>query len=311
LLPGGGETSIAAGIAQTTVWELHRYTYDGSTLKIEKQGCGSAPDPELYSPFFNETYSSFLPEDTQVAISFERGADVPAPAVVPGTMFSTPNQVDLAGIDLGPDKEGAAWPSDYTMVHEPGGGPPQWVDTDDDGEPGLSLWPVPPSRATQARPSSDCPGLTCPTKYSYLPAKVKTVNNSTVVDQRAGCVSAGSRVVTKLNADVSACDMIMGDVINVKAEGRVRSCTIVPMNKWGAVMTCTASDWTAANTASPANTCTADEIMQLDMQDQSQNSKATFELVKIGELSDSPDCAAVKAKLPAIVRGDPPASCPF
>ena len=39
-------------------------------------------------------------------------------------------------------------------------------------------------------------------------------------------------VVTRLEADVQTCERIVGEVIQVRAEGRVHSCTRVPMDQW-------------------------------------------------------------------------------
>jgi hypothetical protein len=298
----GGAMLFQAGVGQSTGWELHKYTYDGSTIKVEKSGCGSDIVPDFISPVFNETYSTYVPDSVVFAIPPAKGKDIPAPAIVPGSMFTTPMEASVSGIDLGPDPETAPFPTDYTMVHAKGGAPPAWTDDDSDGEPGVTLWPALPSSHTL-----QCVG-TCPTKYSYLPLAV--MGNPPVPDKRAGCVSAAARIITKLDTMVNDCEKMTGEVINVKAEGRVEGCTVVPSGNWNKDVLCSKADWDTAKSSS-ATTCAAADVMTFDMQDQSQTSKATFELVKIGELSDTPDCLAVRAALPAIDHGAPMSTCPF
>jgi hypothetical protein len=307
---------VSAGAMQATVWELHKYTYDGSTIKVEKKGCGEDNTPDLITPLFGtppgEVYSSYLPDATFFGLPLAKGKDIFAPGVVPDIMFTTPNEAAVAGIDLGPNPEVASWPLHSTDINAPGGAAPAWVDTDGDGQAGLTLWPRLPIDATDPSTQSK------PAHYSYLPVHLQsdypTTNDGTNPDARAGCVSVATRFINKLDADVETCTKITGDVVNVMSEGRVHSCLLVPMpavNTWATSVTCNPSDWPVS--PSDARYCTSDNLQVLDDQDQSQRSQATFELVKIGGLGDTPpDCAAVRRALPAITRGaTSPVACPF
>jgi hypothetical protein len=304
-----GVVYISPGVSQASIWELDRYTYDGDKIKVETMGCGEDHELDFVSPQFGssggragETYSTYIPESVFLKLGFERAPDVMAPAIVPGVMYSTPDAASIAGIDLGSDPLNAVWPTDRNSVHDVGQAVPAWIDTDGDGEPGLTLWPRVPSESTQP-----CVG-SCPAHYSYLPARVSSPSGGGAlqVDARAACISVATRVIGHTNTDVDTCEHLVGEAIGTKAEGRVQSCRLAPNNKDD--FTCTADDWTAAGTS---ERCTADDLKLLDGQDQSQSGKSTFELVKIGSLGDTPDCAAVRAALPAIVRSGPLDACPF
>jgi hypothetical protein len=65
---------------------------------------------------------------------------------------------------------------------------------------------------------------------------------------------------------------------------------------------------TSADVASMTQ-CNADHLEVLDEQDQSQNTTATFELIKIAELSDPKTCIDVREALPAIERSTPTITC--
>ena len=114
-----------------------------------------------------------------------------------------------------------------------------------------------------------------------------------------------TRVITHLEVEVEDCTSMKGKVINESTEGRVHSCTIQPKADWDKDTTCTAADW-----ADASENCSAEDLVRLDDdQNQSQNSDATFELVRIGSLDDDVDCADVRAALPAIVRPVPTVTC--
>ena len=57
-------TIVSEGQFEASVWELHRYSYDGDVITVEKGGCGADNGPDLISPFFSdgETYSSYIPD---------------------------------------------------------------------------------------------------------------------------------------------------------------------------------------------------------------------------------------------------------
>jgi hypothetical protein len=112
-------------------------------------------------------------------------------------------------------------------------------------------------------------------------------------------------------------------VINDKTEGRVHSCSIVDKTKddqgvacptpddpnkwcgWSRDVTCTAADWKAATQ------CATADIDRLDDdQNQTQNSNATFELIRVGDVGDDVTCEKVRTDLlPATPRRTPTITC--
>jgi hypothetical protein len=298
-----GVRLIAGGAMEATVWELHRYSYDGETLRVEKGGCGVDNAPDLWSPHFQETYSSYVPDETFFNLGLLRGRDVQESGIVPGRMFTTPNEAAVAGIDLGPNPETAPWPASFADINAPSGSPPRWVDTEGDGQLGLTLWPRVPSRQTATSTSSNR------RYYSYVPVDIDTTHTN-MPTQRAGCLSVATRVITRLEADVQSCNRIVGEVINVRSEGRVGACTIVPQanNGWIRDITCNASDWDAMEKCDDNRD--SSPVQRLDDQDQQQQSTAAFELVKVADLGDSVDCRDVRNALPAFTRATPtPITC--
>jgi hypothetical protein len=293
-------TIVSGGSMEATVWELHKYTYDGNIIKVEKKGCGSDNSPDLISPFFGmgkgETYSSHVPNEVFDRLDLTPGADIPQAGIVPGAKFTTPNEAAVVGIDLGDDPLNAPWPTLGTMVNKLGGKAPAWADTESDGAPGLTVWPLVPTQKTD----DSVPGAVH--YYSYLPLNFEM--STTEVTERAGCVSLATRIITKQNIDVDTCEHLVGDVVNVNTEGRVEGCTTVPMADWNKGLTCEAADWKSATS------CDANAVQALDTQQQTQTSTAKFELVKIGGLSDDVTCADVRKMLPAITRTKPtPVTC--
>src|SRR5262249_9212036 len=110
--------------------------------------------------------------------------------------------------------------------------------------------------------------------------------------------SVALRTRGALKVNVDSCDRLSGNLIDTAVEGRVHSCTVLRMSAWSSpAVSCTAEDWKAATR------CTKDQVEFLDQQDQSNMVTATFEMQKLGTLDGpDPDCDAVRAKLPAIVR---------
>jgi hypothetical protein len=148
------------------------------------------------------------------------------------------------------------------------------------------------------------------TGYSYLPVAAGDTGNGQEITERAGCVSVATRVITHLQVDVDDCTKMTGVVVNESTQGRVHSCTLVPMSDWDEDVTCTAADWDSAELCSDDPQDNDDNVDRLDSdQNQVQTSKATFELVKIGELTDEVDCDDVKAALPAIDHSVPTITC--
>jgi hypothetical protein len=311
-------TIIGAGAAEASIWELHKYTYDGERIVVEKKGCGEDNEPDLVSPLFEgelddlpETYSSYIPRSVYDDFDLQPGKTIPEAGIVPGTMFTTPDEAAVVGIDLGDDPEGADWPTSSASVDED-----DWVDSDGDGQPGFTIWSRRPSERTEAYTSDyqdyfDYPPVDLwasngPSPYTHLAGDIS---------ERTACQSVATRVITKLDADVDDCEHITGNVINVRTDGRVHSCLKVPYTDWDEDIDCDADAWDEAAASSEPDDdftalCDASEIERLDDTDQSQTSQATFELVKIGGLDDDIDCDDVRAALPAISRANPtPIAC--
>ncbi|MDH5670896.1 MAG: hypothetical protein OEZ06_02045 [Myxococcales bacterium] len=289
-------TAISAGSMEAWVWELHRLSYDGDTIVVEKKGCGSDNTPDLISPLFGgETYSSYVPDGVFDDLPLAKGVDIAESGIVPGATFTTPPEAAVVGIDLGDDPLNASWPAAHDLVNAEGSAAPAWTDVDGDGEPGLTLWPHLPSETTEAGTRN----------YDYLPAELSAVDSSIV--QRAGCVSVATRIITHLEVEVEDCTEMVGKVINESSQGRVRSCTLVPESAWDSDLTCNPDDWPASDAA---ERCTSDHVGVLDDdQNQSQKSVATFKLVKIGSLDEDVTCTHVRQKLEAEMRSAPTITC--
>jgi hypothetical protein len=290
---GTTTTLVAPGAMEASVWELHKLSYDGETIQVEKKGCGADNTPDFTSPFFMETYSSYIPNAVFDRLSAVPANDIDEAGIVPGSMFITDDEAAVVGIDLGNDPLGATWPTDHRAVGESGG--PDWVDADDDGQPGLTVWPRLPSQTIDSGAA----------KYFYLPARPNGVD----IAERAGCVSIAARVVTHLEVDVTSCTRMVGEVINVKSEGRVQGCTLVHsatprMQSSYDDITCSPDDWDSMDH------CELTDLDNLDDdQNQSQTTNATFELVRIGDLDDDVSCLDVRDALPAIERASPSITC--
>lgn len=310
-------TIISAGAVEASIWELHKYTYDGQDIVVEKKGCGEDNEPDLISPLFEtdampETYSSFIPRAVYDAFDLQPGKTIPEPGIVPGSMFTTPDEAAVVGIDLGSDPESAPWPSSSAAVDAD-----DWVDSDGDGRPGFTIWSHRPSEKTENYTSAD------PDFFDYPPVDLwetdgasPYVHDAGDISERTACQSVATRVITRMESDVESCEHIVGNVINVKTDGRVHSCLKVPYAKWQDNIDCDEATWAAAADPSSSDDddgdglCDDSEIGRLDDADQGQESQATFELVKIGELGDDIDCDDVRKALPAISRSTPsPISC--
>ncbi len=281
---GTDVTLISTGEMEASVWELHKLTYDGETIQVEKKGCGADNTPDFTSPHFGETYSSYVPLATFDPLDLARGNDINEPGLVPGSMFVTDDEAAVVGIDLGDDPVGATWPASHTEVDN-------WVDTDNDGQPGLTAWP--------RLPSQNIDDMTA--QYNYLPARPDLAG---MIAERAGCVSVAARVITRLEVDMTSCTHMVGEVVNVKTEGRVQGCTLVHLADEGDDITCNADDWESMDQCIPTDLDNLD-----DDQNQSQSTKSTFELVRIADLDDEVSCLDVRDALPAIERDAPSITC--
>jgi hypothetical protein len=284
-----GVKFVLAGEQDSTAWELHKYTYDGEKITVEKKACGNDVDPDFISPKFDETYCSYIPKATWYKLPLYKGRTISEATIVPGSMFTTPPEAAMAGIDLGPNPESAPWPTDPSKVNPSDSNKvPRWVDTDNDAEPGFTGWAHVPSE-TPISSSTDA-------HYSYLPV-------DTDVSHRLVCSSSGTRVMGQLNVDVESCTKMTGTAQSLRSEGYVRSCIRVDAAHKGNDFTCNKKDWTTYQTGT--DRCTPAELDDLNSQanpDEAPVSTAKFELVKIGAPDDDVDCADVIKALPAIKR---------
>jgi hypothetical protein len=275
----GNVVLIDHTVTDATIWELHRFTYDGATIQVEKLQCGSDKVPEIYSPLYTETYTSSVPNAIYEAMPYKRVGDIPLDSrdAVPGKPLVTPRDALVRGIRLS-DPTRDPWPASFRDVPAD-----MWEDPDNDGEPGLTLWPGKTTGTTR-----DGRGT-----FSYLPVALQ--GDSTRIETRAGCVSTAVRAIGHLEGSISTCSRLVGKVINDKTEGRVHSCSVLRMSDWETLdVTCRKADWQEARKCSDA------QIEFLDDQDQTSHAMADFESVKLGDL-DRTDitCASVREALPA------------
>lgn len=278
-----GQVLVTKSVTYASVWELHKYRYDGNKIVVERKACGSDVAPEIYSPLYDETYSSWTPNMVFDRLPPMLSTDVPLPKAnaLPGSTFTTPRAAVVQGLRLD-DPLNDAWPAKFSAI-----APDRWVDTEDDGEPGLSLWPI---GTTQLARSGMGETL------SYLPVALE--EGTSKIDRRLGCASVALRSTGSSRMNIDSCDSLSGNLLDTLVVGRVHSCTVLRMTDWESTdVTCTRDDWSAARR------CTKEEVEFLDEQDQSNMVSATFEMQKLGGL-DGPDqdCPAARAKLPAIVR---------
>lgn len=303
---GLAQKLISAGSMEATVWELYEITYDGTEMQTRKKGCNNDNTPDLVSPLFRETYSSYIPLTALDGIELGPPLSFEAPGLVAGSSLSTPSEAGVLGIDLGSDPVNAAWPASTDTVPTD-----QWRDSDGDGEPGVTLWSHVPSETTESGSGH----------YSYLPVRPGVGSNgSFTIDERVACLSIAARVVTHLEGRLESCTRITGDVINESSNGRVHSCTLVDKGTcdpdtnectgWEKDVTCTSEDWKAGIP------CDSEDLARLDDdQNQKQYSVTTFELVKIADTigGDTIDgdvtCDTVRSELGPIERDGPTIAC--
>jgi hypothetical protein len=275
----GNVVIIDRSTTHATIWELHHYVYDGSVIKEERQQCGANTGPEIYSPLYTETYTSSIPFMVYDSLKPKPQVDIPLPRAMalPGKPFVTPRDAVTQGIKLD-DPLNDPWPAKHTDVAAS-----MWEDSDNDGEPGITLWPGQTTQMTLAGNGT----------YSYLP--VELMGDSTLIATRTGCVSTALRAIGHFEGNIVSCSRITGRVINDKTEGRVEGCAVLRQNDWDTLdVTCKRSDW------NDARHCNDEQIEFLDDQDQTSETQADFESVKLGEADATDiDCAAVRKALPA------------
>ncbi len=293
---GLDEILISKGSVEAYVYSVSEFVYDGKSIKTKAKGCGSDKSPELSSPYFHETYSSYVPTAAFNMVDMVEGLPWDVAGIVPGATFTSPSDAAVVGIDLGADPLHAKWPAAHGDVTT-------WLDTDGDGEPGWTLWPRVPSQTTYSGSG----------KYSYLPAKPGSAGGSFYIAERAGCISVALRVITHLEVTVNDCSHMTGKVVNEKTEGRVHSCTHVSKGTcpsgmdcpgWGKDITCNSDDW------KNQETCATEDVDRLDNdQNQVQNSVATFDMKKIGKVGDSFTCDEVQSMNMGPKRTVPTINC--
>jgi hypothetical protein len=279
-----GQVLVAKSVTYASVWELHKYTYDGNKIVVQKKACGSDVAPEIYSPLYDETFSSWTPTDVFDHMPLMASVDIPLSKSMaqPGTSFTTPKAAVVYGIKLN-DPVNDPFPAKFSDVPAD-----QWVDTEDDGELGITLWPIGTTQPARSGRNGET--------LSYLPVALE--EGTSIIDRRLGCASVALRTTGSNRINIDSCDVLSGNTLETSAEGRVHSCTVLRMEDWEKTdVTCTSQNWR------DARRCTKEEVQFLDEQDQKNTVTATFEIQKLGGL-DGPDqeCPAVRAKLPARPR---------
>ena len=277
-----GQVLVAKSVTYASIWELHKLRYDGSKIVVEKKACGSDVAPEIYSPLYDETYSSVTPNMIFDKLPMFASADISLAKsdALPGHMFMAPRAANVQGLKLN-DPLNDPWPKSFMDIPSD-----KWVDSEDDGEPGISLWP-----GSTTKVALTGMGET----YSYLPVALQ--EGTTLIERRLGCASVALRTIGSMKVNIDSCDLMTGSLQETHAEGRVHSCTVLRMDDWDKTeVSCTRKDW------SDARRCSREEVQFLDEQDQTNMISATFEMQKLSGLDVEKDCAAVRAKLPAIVR---------
>lgn len=279
-LAAGGVTLIEGSETRTHIWELSRFRYDGSEIKIDNKNCGMSDDPEVYSPLYGEVYSSSTPLAVfdQLPLTAAQSIPLARSAALPGMPYLAPREAILQGINLN-NPLNAPWPMSTTEVPANA-----WVDYDHDGVPGVSLWPASTVKATRRGGGET---------FSYLPVGLKL--GSSLVGSRVGCVSAGVRAIRVLTGKIDTCAHISGDAMTERFEGRIYACTVANMADWDTkAISCSAQDWAAAQRCSP------EEVQFIDTQPLPAQTGGPFELMKLGGLEATDiDCAKVRAALPA------------
>lgn len=279
----GGEVLIEGGSQVATIWELHRYSYDGEQITVDKKGCGSDRSPDLYSPFYEEVYGSYIPGEVFDGLDLSRGKAIALAQAdaVPGHSYTTPSEAALVGLAMD-NPETDTWPASREDEGI------EWVDVEADGMPGMMVW----QRSATGTTACGKSGPTC--NYSY-PATAFEAGGLEIA-RRAGCVSLASRVITHADATLQSCEVITGELFNESTEVRVYGCALVDEDDWAAEITC------GADAIRRMAKCTAKQSKFLDEQKQEQTSSATFELMRVGELDADINCPDVREALPAIPR---------
>lgn len=278
----GDVVLLARTTTRASLWELKRYRYDGSTLRVETKQCGGDRGPEVFSPHYEEVYSSAIPNSSYDRFPLEKATDIALArsAAQPGAEFKTPAHAAVYGLKMN-DPLNDPWPLNYKDVPKD-----RWVDADEDGEPGITFWPVTTTTRTGRGDET----------YDYLPVTLEST--STVIQNRGSCVSVALRNINHLEGRIEGCGRIIGRTITHKIEARIHSCAQLRKDEWDtAEISCTPEFW------STARRCTADQVQFLEEQDQTTESSGTFELVKLSALdAESIDCESVRKRLPALPR---------
>jgi len=288
-------------------WSLRTQTYDSSgNLVVKTTPCGvTAPDvcgngfPDITT---NEAYAQYLPT-SDYGLSTMPVVTVPTislPNALPGQAYTEPQTALLLGISL-TDPLGA-WPAADSNV---GGSSPTngaaWVDSDGDGQLGVTTYSVPPggiSMTTSPNPpvsygstSTACPrGDAGATRelYDYWPAY------DVLPPHRITRFYDASRTISSLSGTITSCDssgvsLIEGTVGGPDTDGgagqmhtdvRIGGCAIV-----------TAADAGAADAGGSA--CAAVVVNQYDGQPQTQHVTSASFIIK--RVAGTTTCAQVRA----------------
>jgi hypothetical protein len=280
-------------------WQLHRQSYDAEgNLKIEMTECGgsafdlcSVPFP----PFLGaEAYAQYVPFSVFGSPSMPRtNITVSLPDSQPGAAFKTEMFAMVNGVKL--DNPMGEWPKDRRQV---AGAPDSegtpvngatWLDSDNDGSPGLTnygigpegekidgVFPDPPM--DYGARSTECPRANTGERsaYAYAPA----IPNGSLSVQRVKRVFTAQRATFSYDGKIDSCDAISGTAAGpdngiVRLEARVGGCVRV--------------------NGSAESVCGGSTIDFLDQQPQTQNfSVSTFKMRRLAEGATCKDVVGAK-----------------
>jgi EGF domain/Calcium-binding EGF domain len=265
--------TLQAGTLHSTVWELHRLEYDGSTVTVRKKGCGSDKTPDLRPRglWSAETYGTYIPDAVWDAFPIFNAKSVSLAAAKPLSAFVTTKEASVLGLELD-NWDTDPWPASNAdaVPHN----------AYDDALPGLMVWARNPTQTTQAG-----------NKYSYPIIGLGT---------RGVCISTATRSFGHLEGALITCGRITGDVKRdyapgadttkpPKVEARTFDCRR-PVDE-NAAYGCTEDEW---NDISKMTKCNGEEDLLDDQVDQTE-SEATFEMIKLsGDPEADIDCADVR-----------------
>jgi len=304
-LEGGSDTQYS--------WEIERHSYnsDGS-LGVDIIHCGESnidlcsegvaasqglsdvlggllPNAQLATTptIPAEAYAQYVPISVWNAQTVSTHVTTRVAAPWPAQPFSLPRYAALQGISLS-DTLGA-WPESYAQVS--GGGDEvvngaQWVNVDNDDQPGLTTLTVGPSGvvadgsaqaplATYEPTSRVCPrGNSSADRYPYNYPPVLAGLNI----RRVTRIFSANRVISELTGTIDSCDQLSGQVDNIQLDSRIQGCVY--------------------QTDSGEAACDDNAVKSLDSQ------AASYEVLGssfvMQRIADAATCDQVRAALPAL-----------